>query len=493
MHRYQLLIDGAFIDAEHGEWIESEDPYKGTPWAEIARATVGDVDRAVSAAVKAMESGPWGKMTATARGKILRRIGDLIVSNSARLAEIESKDNGKLLAEVRGQLNGVAECWYYYGGLADKIEGASIPVEKPDTLAFTIREPIGVVAALTAWNSPLWFVAVKCAPALAAGCSVVVKPSEFASASTLELAALIKEAGLPDGVFNVVTGFGHEAGAALVEHPGVTKITFTGSDATGAKIYETAARHMKRVSLELGGKSPNIVFEDADLDLAAAGVVSGIFGAAGQMCSAGSRLLVHRSIKDVFTTKLVDLARQIRLGDPMDPNTNVGPIATSPQFQKVMDYIGVARSDGARCILGGRPATGEGLSGGKFVEPTIFSDVTNNMRIAQEEVFGPILSIIEFDTEDQAIEIGNNIAYGLVAGVWTQNIGRAMRMAKALKVGTVWVNTYRAYSYMIPFGGMKKSGLGRESGIEAINEYLETKSVFLSTADKGPTNPFVMR
>jgi acyl-CoA reductase-like NAD-dependent aldehyde dehydrogenase len=493
MHRYQLFVDGAFIDAEHGGWIESEDPYKGTAWAEVARATAGDVDRAVSAAVKAMERGPWGKMTATARGKILRRIGDLIVSNAARLAEIESKDNGKLLAEVRGQLNGVAECWYYYSGLADKIEGASIPVEKPDTLAFTIREPIGVVAALTAWNSPLWFVAVKCAPALAAGCSVVVKPSEFASASTLELAALIKEAGLPDGVFNVVTGFGHEAGAALVEHPGVAKITFTGSDATGAKIYETAARHMKRVSLELGGKSPNIVFEDADLDLAAAGVVSGIFGAAGQMCSAGSRLLVHRSIKDVFTTKLVDLAHQIRLGDPMDPDTNVGPIATPPQFQKVMDYIDVAKADGARCILGGRPATGEGLSGGKFVEPTIFSDVTNDMRIAQEEVFGPILSIIEFDTEDQAIEIGNNIAYGLVAGVWTQNIGRAMRMTKALKVGTVWVNTYRTYSYMMPFGGMKKSGLGRESGIEAINEYLETKSVFLSTADEGPTNPFIMR
>jgi (Z)-2-((N-methylformamido)methylene)-5-hydroxybutyrolactone dehydrogenase len=493
MQRYQLFIDGAFIDAEHGEWIESENPYKGTAWAEIARATVGDVDRAVSAAVKAMESGPWGKMTATARGKILRRIGDLIATNAARLAEIESRDNGKLIAEVRGQLIGVADCWYYYSGLADKIEGASIPVEKPDTLAFTIREPIGVVAALTAWNSPLWFVAVKCAPALAAGCSVVVKPSEFASASTIELAALIKEAGLPDGVFNVVTGLGHEAGAALVEHPGVTKITFTGSDATGAKIYETAARHMKRVSLELGGKSPNIVFEDADLDLAAAGVVSGIFGAAGQMCSAGSRLLVHRSIKDIFTTKLVDLARHIRLGDPMDPNTNVGPIATPPQFQKVMEYIDVAKADGARCILGGRPATGKGLSGGKFVEPTIFSDVTNDMRIAQEEVFGPVLSIIEFDTEDQAIEIGNDIAYGLVAGVWTQNIGRAMRMTKALKVGTVWVNTYRAYSYMMPFGGMKKSGLGRESGIEAINEYLETKSVFLSTADEGPTNPFIMR
>ncbi|AVC47242.1 aldehyde dehydrogenase (plasmid) [Rhizobium leguminosarum] len=493
MQRYQLFIDGAFTDAEGGEWIESEDPYQGKVWAEIARATPGDVDRAVNSAVKAMERGPWSKMTASARGKVLRKIGDLVVANADRIARIEARDNGKLLTEVRGQLNGVAECWYYFSGLADKIEGSSIPIEKADTLAFTLREPIGVVAALTAWNSPIWFATVKCAPALAAGCSVVVKPSEFASASTLELAALVKEAGMPDGVFNVVTGFGHDVGAALVEHPGVTKITFTGSDATGAKIYETAARHMKRVSLELGGKSPNIVFEDANLDLAAAGVVSGIFGASGQMCTAGSRLLVHKSIKEAFTAKLIDLASHIKLGDPMDPNTNVGPIATAPQFKKVLDYLDIARADGARCILGGYAATGDGLTGGQFVQPTIFSDVTNSMRIAQEEVFGPILSIIEFNTEDEAIEIGNDIAYGLVAGVWTQNIGRAMRMTKALKVGTVWVNTYRAYSYMMPFGGMKKSGLGREGGIEAINEYLETKSVFLFTSDEGPVNPFIMR
>ncbi|TBD13565.1 aldehyde dehydrogenase [Rhizobium ruizarguesonis] len=493
MRSYQLFIDGQFTDGERGEHIETLDPYHGKPWAELARATRGDVDRAVKAAREALDNGPWSKLTATARGRIMRKIGDLITRDADRIAEIEARDNGKLLAEVRGQLNGVAECWYYYAGLADKIEGAWIPVEKPDTMAFTMREPIGVVAALTAWNSPIWFATVKCAPALAAGCTVVVKPSEFASASTLELAAIVKEAGMPDGAFNVVTGYGHDAGAALVEHPDVAMITFTGSDLTGAKIYETAAKQMKRVALELGGKSPNIVFEDADLDLATAGVVSGIFGAAGQMCTAGSRLLVQKSIKDVFTTKLVDLARYIRMGDPMDPNTNVGPISTPPQFQKVLDYIEIARKDGARCILGGSRATGADLSAGQFVEPTIFSDVTNDMRIAQEEVFGPVLSIIEFDTEEDATRIGNDIAYGLVAGVWTQNIGRAMRMTKALKVGTVWVNTYRAYSFMMPFGGTKKSGLGRESGIEAINEYLETKSVFLSTATEGPTNPFIMR
>lgn len=493
MQNYQLFIDGNFVNPQQQEWIDSFDPYRGEIWCRIARATSPDVWLAVGAAKKAMKSGPWATASATARGKFLRKIGDLIAENAEHLAAIESRDNGKLLSEVRGQLRGVADVWYYYAGLADKVEGAVIPIEKPDTLAFTLRDPVGVVAAITAWNSPLWFATVKCAPAMAAGCSVVVKPSEFASASTLELARLTKEAGLPDGVFNVVTGFGHDAGTALVEHPDVARITFTGSDLTGARIYEMAARQMKRVSLELGGKSPNIVFEDADLDAAAAGAVSGIFGAAGQMCSAGSRVLVQKSIKQEFTAKLIELARQIRLGDPADPQTNVGPIATPPQFKKVLEYIDIAKADGATCVLGGQAATGPDLKGGSFVEPTIFTDVTNDMRIAQEEVFGPVLSIIEFETEEQAVELGNDVAYGLVAGVWTRNIGRAMRMTKALQAGTVWVNTFRTYSFMMPFGGVKRSGLGRENGIEAINEYLETKSVFISTADEVPNNLFVMR
>jgi acyl-CoA reductase-like NAD-dependent aldehyde dehydrogenase len=491
--KYQHYIDGDWIDPEGGLWLDTIDPYRGEPWAQIARGNSEDVSRAATAAHRAMTTGPWATLSASGRGKILRNIGDVVAKNAEQLAEIEARDNGKLLAEMHGQLEAIADCWYYYAGLADKVEGASIPVAKPNTVAFTTREPIGVVAALTAWNSPLWFATVKSAPAMAAGCAVVVKPSEFASASTLEFAKLLKEAGLPDGVFNVVTGLGPEVGSALVEHPAVSKITFTGSDATGAKIYETAARSMKRVSLELGGKSPNIVFEDADLDLAAAGVVSGIFGAAGQMCTAGSRLLVHSSVKEAFTEKLLHVARSIRLGDPMDPQTNVGPIATPPQYQKVLQYIDIAEADGARCILGGKPATGPGLTGGQFIEPTIFADVTNNMRIAQEEVFGPVLSIIEFEDEEQAVQIGNDIAYGLVAGVWTKSIGRAMRMSKALHVGTVWVNTYRSYSYMVPFGGMKGSGLGREQGIEAINEYLETKSIMISTDDNAPANTFVQR
>lgn len=491
--KYQLFIDGDWVDPAGGEWIDSRDPYRDEVWAQLARADATDVDTAVSAARTAMTTGPWAQMTGSRRGAIMRTIGDLVAKNAATLVESEVRDTGKVMAEVQSQVASTAECWYYFAGLADKIEGASIPIGKPDTMAMTIREPVGVVAALTAWNTPLWFAAVKCAPALAAGCAVVVKPSEYASASTLEFAALLRDAGLPDGVFNVVTGFGGEVGAALVDHPDVAKITFTGADSTGAAVYETAARSVKRVSLELGGKSPNIVFADADLEQAAIGVLSGIFGAAGQMCSAGSRLLVQREIREQFTERVVALAKDVRLGDPMDPATNVGPIATPPQFQKVLDYIDVARQDGARCILGGRSGADARPGGGQFVEPTIFDNVTNDMRIAQEEVFGPILSIIEFDDEDDAVSIANDVDFGLVAGVWTSDLARAMRMSRVLEVGTVWINTYRTYSYMLPFGGVKRSGLGRENGIHAVDEYLETKSVVISAQSGPPVNPFVMR
>jgi aldehyde dehydrogenase (NAD+) len=320
---------------------------------------------------------------------------------------------------------------------------------------------------------------------------VVVKPSEFTSASTLEFAALTKEAGFPDGVFNVVVGLGPTVGSALVNHPDVAKITFTGSDATGAAIYAQAARTMKRVTLELGGKSPNIVFADADLDKAAAGVISGIFAATGQTCIAGSRLLVENSIKEAFTSRIVALGKSAKKGDPMLADTNIGPVTTPAQYQKVLSYIDIAKGEGARCILGGQAAAD--MPGGQFVEPTIFTDVTPDMRIAKEEVFGPVLSIIGFDGEEEAIRLGNDTIYGLAAGVWTENIGRAVRMSKALKAGTVWVNTYRAVSYMMPFGGMKHSGLGRESGIDAVRHYLETKSTWISYSDKVPANPFVMR
>jgi aldehyde dehydrogenase (NAD+) len=492
MKTYQHFINGEYVDPIQGQWFDSVDPYRGEVWARMPRGTSADVDSAVAAAKVALD-GPYGQMNPSTRGKLMRKLGDLVAENADRLAEIEVRDNGKLLSEMAGQMKYHPEWWYYFAGLADKVEGSTIPIDKPDHLAFTTHEPVGVVGAITAWNSPLLFIAWKCAPAIAAGCTVVVKPSEFTSASTLEYAALVKEAGFPDGVFNVVAGMGAEAGAALVDHPDVAKITFTGSDKTGGMIYSQAAKHIKRVSLELGGKSPNIIFDDANLDAACAGAVSGIFAATGQTCIAGSRLLVQNLVRDEVEAKLVELARSAKIGDPMKPDTNIGPVTTAPQYAKIREYIGVAESEGAKLLFGGGTPEGPEITGGQFVEPTIFTGVLNSMRIAQEEVFGPVLSIIGFDTEEEAIEIGNDIAFGLAAGVWTQNIGRAVRMSQKLKAGTVWVNTYRAVSYMMPFGGVKRSGIGRESGIEAIREYLSTKSVWINTSDATPGNPFVMR
>lgn len=486
MKSYGHWINGAEVEAESGQWIDTIDPFRGTVWARIARGSAGDVTKAVGAARAAMTTGPWASMSPTERGKILRRIADATLAEIDRLTELEVRDNGKLVGDIAGGLRFKADIWTYYAGLADKIEGAVIPVDKPDMLALTFKEPVGVVAAITAWNSPLQFLAVKCAPALAAGCAVVVKPSEYSSVTSLEFARLTKAAGLPDGVLNVVSGYGAEVGPTLVDHKDVAMVTFTGSDSTGARIYEQAAPGMKRVAMELGGKSPNIIFEDANLEAATAGAISGIFGAAGQMCTAGSRLLVQNSVKDQVTARLLAIARTIKVGDPMDPSTQMGPISNAAQYDKVLQYIDVAHKDGARLIHGGARARGEGLDAGTFIQPTIFTDVTNDMRIAQEEVFGPILSIIGFEDEAEAIAIANDINFGLAAGVWTKDFGRMIRMCKAIEAGTVWGNTYRTYSVMVPFGGRKRSGIGKEWGLEGIHDFLETKSVMISTADVMP-------
>jgi aldehyde dehydrogenase (NAD+) len=492
MQRYQLYIENRQLDAASGRWFDSFNPYTGEPWAQIAEGNAADVDRAVRAAHRAFTEGPWPEFSASQRGLLLHRLGDLVARDAKRLAAIEVRDNGKLLAEMQGQLNYVPQWYYYFGGLADKIQGAVIPLDKKGYFNFTRHEPLGVVAVITPWNSPLLLTAWKLAPALAAGCTAVIKPSEFTSASTLEFVKLFEEAGFPPGVVNVITGFGKDVGTPLVEHPLVKKIAFTGSDATGRAINEAAAKSFKHVSLELGGKSPNIVFADSRLEEAVNGAVAGIFAATGQTCIAGSRLLLQESIHDAFVDKLLALAKTARMGDPMSLDTQIGPVTTQPQYKKVLGYIDIAQQEGAKLLMGGGPAKRPECGNGWFVEPTIFGGVDNKMRIAQEEVFGPVLSVIKFKDEEEAVAIANDVRFGLGSGVWTSDIGRAIRMAERIQAGTVWVNTYRAVSYLSPFGGYKDSGLGRENGIDAIRGYLQVKSVWINTG-AATANPFVMR
>lgn len=492
LERFPMWIGGQACEAAQGGWLETSNPYTGRPWARIPRATAQDVDRAVRAAHEAFTSGPWSRMSPSDRGVLMYRLADLIAANAERLADLEVRDNGKLRVEMLGQMKYLPRWFQYYGGLADKIEGSVTPIDKANMFHYVAYEPLGVVGAITPWNSPLLLTVWKLAPALAAGNTVVVKPSEFASVSMLALARLFEEAGFPPGVVNVVTGLGAEAGEPLVEHPLVARIAFTGGNAGGRKIYEAAARQFKRVSLELGGKSPNIVFDDADLDAAVKGVISGIFAASGQTCMAGSRLLLHAGIHDRFLDALVARMREARLGDPSSADTDIGPVATQQQLAKVLDYITIARAEGARCVLGGERSTREGCGDGWFVEPTIFADVTNTMRIAREEVFGPVLSVLRFETEEEAVAIANDTPFGLAAGVWTRDLGRAMTIPKKLKAGTVWINAYRTVSYMAPFGGFKESGLGRENGQAAILEYLEPKSVFIN-AKPAIANPFTLQ
>ena len=490
--KYRMYIGGQWLDAASGEMFETDNPFTGQPWALVPRGGPADVDRAVQAAHAAFTSGDWPRMNPSRRGSLVRKLGDLVAEHARELADVEVRDNGKLLAEVGGQTAYMAHWLHYYAGLADKIEGAVIPVDKAEMFNYTRHEPLGVIGAIVPWNSPLLLATWKMAPALAAGNTMVIKPSEYTSASALELMKLVEQAGFPPGVVNVVTGFGADVGVPLVEHPRVAKIAFTGSDATGQRIYEAAARGMKRVTMELGGKSPHIVFDDAELDNAAKGVISGILAATGQTCVAGSRLLVQQSIHDRFVEKILAMFKTARMGDPMSLDTQVGPISNKPQLEKILKYIDIAKSEGATVVVGGARASRPECGDGWFVEPTIFTGVNNQMRIAQEEVFGPVMAVIPFKDEEEAIAIGNDVVYGLAAGVWTQSMRRSLMMAERLQAGTVWINTYRTNSYMSPFGGYKRSGFGREGGKDMIHEYLQTKSVWISTATDVP-NPFVQR
>ena len=478
VREYKMLIGGEWVDARSGKTFESINPYTGKVWATAPEADDEDVDRAVKAAREAFDEGPWGKMSVTERARLMRRFADLLAENADEIAVVESTDNGKLIREMGGQLNALPEWYYYFAGAADKIHGETIPTHDPSFFVYTRREPMGVVGAVVPWNSPLLLLSWKVAPALAAGNTFVAKTAEQTPASTLEFAKLFEEAGFPPGVFNVVTGYG-SAGAALVGHPGVDKVAFTGSTEVGKQIMKDAADNVTKVTLELGGKSPNIVFEDADMEAAANGVVSGIFAATGQTCMAGSRLFVQEGLHDELVERLTEKAESIKMGDPLDEETEMGPVAFKEQLDKVLGYVETGQEEGAEIVAGGKRPDDPELKDGFFVEPTILTGVDNSMTVAQDEIFGPVLSVIPARDEDEVIRQANNTPFGLAAAVWTKDVQRAHRVAHALKAGTVWINSYRTVSFTAPFGGYKESGIGRENGLESLHEYTQLKTVWV--------------
>ncbi|ANL67859.1 aldehyde dehydrogenase (NAD(+)) protein (plasmid) [Rhizobium phaseoli] len=487
MRRFQHYIDGEFSDGEAS--YPSIDPASGTVWAEMPEARENDVDRAVNAAERALYDGPWAKMTATQRGKLLYKLADLVAANAPILAELETRDTGKIIRETSAQIAYVAEYYRYYAGISDKIEGSYLPIDKPDMDVWLRREPIGVVAMVVPWNSQLFLSAVKIGPALAAGCTMVVKASEDGPAPLLEFARLVHEAGFPAGVVNIITGFGASCGAALGRHPKVAHVAFTGGPETARHVVRNSAENLASTSLELGGKSPFIVFADADLESAANAQVAGIFAATGQSCVAGSRLIVERSVKDRFVALLREKAQAIRIGAPLDMATEVGPLATKRQQDNIGALVEKSIESGARLVTGGRKIDGEGY----YFRPTILDcdDVASPSLI--EEFFGPVLSVVSFETEAEALRLANDTRYGLASGIFTQNLTRAHRLIKGIRAGIVWVNTYRAVSPIAPFGGFGLSGHGREGGMAAALDYTRTKTIWLRTSDDPIPDPFVMR
>ena len=490
MRGFQAYIDGEFVEGAAKFW--SVDPATGKAWAEMPESGKAEVDRAVEAADRALCRGPWPAMTATQRGKLLFKLADLIAGNAEKLAEIETRDTGKIIRETSAQIAYVAEYYRYYAGLADKIEGSVLPIDKPDMDVWLRREPIGVVAAIVPWNSQLFLAAVKIGPALAAGCTLVVKASEDGPGPLLEFARLVHEAGVPPGVVNILTGFGPTCGAVLASHPKVAHVAFTGGPGTARHIVRQSAENLASVSLELGGKSPFIVFADADLESAANAQVAGIFAATGQSCVAGSRLIVERSIKDRFLEILKQKAAAVRVGNPLDMATEYGPLCTERQRTHIERTILASVEAGAHIVCGGQALE----QAGYYFAPTVID--CDGCQLAtlpclNEEFFGPVLSVVSFENEDEALQLANDTAYGLAAGLFTQNLTRAHRMMRGIRSGIVWVNTYRAVSPIAPFGGTKLSGHGREGGLAAALDFTRTKTIWLRTSDAAIPDPFVMR
>ena len=486
---FQYFVNNQWHDPAEGEYIDSENPATGEAWARIPDCREADVNRAVAAAKSAFYDGPWGRMQPAERGRALRRVGDVISKNADRLGAIETQDNGKLPSMITPGLKPgqwQVDSWHYYAGMSDKFEGRIIPAEAPNIHNYMTWEPFGVVAQVLPWNSPLGTLIWKLAPCLAAGNTVVLKPSEHSSCSTLELMDVLLEADLPPGVLNVVTGYGPTTAAPMIEHPDVRMVSFTGGTAGGKAAAVAAAQQVKPVVMELGGKSPQIVFPDADIELAVNGVAAGIFPPGGQSCISGSRLLVHADVIDEFTNRLVEVVRKARVGDPLDPETQIGPMANRPHYEAVLNRIAAAEAAGHTLLLDGRSACRDA---GYYIGPTIFADVPNSADLAQNEVFGPVVSTEAWTDEADAIRIANDTIYGLAAGIWSQDVARAMRVANRIEAGTVYINNYFNAATQSPVGGMKQSGYGRENGWEGMRCFMQTKSVWLSTDPHQP-DPF---
>ncbi|MGC1380155.1 MAG: aldehyde dehydrogenase family protein [Candidatus Baltobacteraceae bacterium] len=485
----QLLIGGAWRDASDDRTYEDFNPATGAKLADVAAATHADVDDAVAAARREFDTGKWPTMAASRRAKIVYKIAQLIAERAPELALHEVRDNGKTIKTARGEMSAIVDCFEFYAGATTKNYGESLPPPLPTYLANTVREPVGVVGAIVPWNFPLLLASWKIAPALAAGCTIVLKPSSVTPLTAIELGKIALEAGVPEGVLNVVTGSGRELGAWIVEHPGVDKIAFTGSTETGKIVAETAARTLKRVTLELGGKSPAVIFDDADLDAAVAGALYGVYYNAGQCCEARSRILVQATIFDRFVSKFAEKAQRLRVGDPEDPNTQIGAITLREQFEKIKHYCEIGAAEGANVLFGGAPPELDGaFAGGTFWSPTAF-EAQSSHRIVREEIFGPVAALVRFERESDAIALANEGDYGLAASVWSSNIGRANRVARAIRSGSVAINTPYAVFPGIPFGGYKQSGYGRELGMETMRSYTETKSVLTFIGER-PMDPF---
>ncbi len=489
MQHFQLFIDGAYCEGAAGQVMTTENPSTGEGWATFACAAPADVDRAVAAAKRALEDPKWRDLSQTARGKLLYRLAELIEENAAALGRIETTDSGKLLAETASQTAYVGDYYRYYAGLADKIEGAVLPIDKPDMHVFTRRAPIGVVAAVVPWNAQMFLTATKLGPALAAGCAIVLKASEIAPAPMLEFARLIKEAGFPDGVVSVITGDAQNCAIPLTRHPDVDRIAFTGGPETARHVVRNSAENFAVTSLELGGKSPIIVFDDADIEGAANGLIAGNFGASGQSCVAGSRGLVHRPVLEALIERISEKAKSIVVGDPLEPSTHLGPLCTSAQVSRIQETLATATSQGATVHFGGAPLD----RAGNFVAPTLVECAGPHTETLKVEMFGPVMSLLPFDTEEEAIALANESDFGLGSGIFTQNLARAHRVSARLRSGICWVNTYRAISPIAPFGGFNQSGYGREAGMEAILDYTRTQTVWINTSSEPMANPFVMR